>query len=69
MKKDTNKGSFSSDSSIESFGSMDENEPVIILNPNCFTHNDEEANTDIIKEQDEGNLMDFISQQEANLEI
>lgn len=61
MQKDSNKGSFSSDGSIESFGSMDSNEPVIIVNPNCFTHNDEEANGEITKEQDEGNLMDFIS--------
>jgi len=35
-----NKSSFGSDKSFESFGSMDEKEPVLILNPNQFTVED-----------------------------
>ena len=46
MKEETkdkkNKGSFGSDASFESFGSMEENEPVIIVNPNTFTQEDED---------------------------
>lgn len=48
-----NKGSFGSDASFESFGSMDEHEPVIILNPNQYTqHEDDGEDFDRIVEAD-----------------
>ena len=73
--KDKNKGSFGSDCSFESFGSLDENEPVIIVNPNCYTYQmEDEFNQqqfDKISHEDklEESVLDFQAQQVANYEI
>lgn len=54
---------------------MDENEPVIIVNPNCFTYQKEDAvvgqQLDTIIEEDkvDESIMDFVAQQAANFEI
>lgn len=51
---------------------MDENEPVIIMNPNCYTYeNDEPEDLDKIIEDSqykvlENGYLDFEAQQEAN---
>lgn len=63
--KDKNKGSFGSDCSFESFGSLDENEPVIIVNPNCYTYQVEcDDQFDQIKEADklDESVIDFQAQ-------
>jgi len=65
--KAKNKGSFSSDGSFESFGSMDENDAVIIVNPNCYTCKKEDVEDgrtlDAIIEEDkiDESMMDFVS--------
>lgn len=54
---------------------MDENEPVIILNPNCYTYQLDDGTDgktiDSIVEEDkiDESIMDFVAQQAANFEI
>ena len=52
-----NKSSFGSDKSFESFGSMDEKEPIVILNPNQFTIEDgdfiEDGNDSLEEEKED----------------
>ena len=71
-KSKDNKASFGSDKSFESFGSMDENQPIVIMNPNEYTvENDDPKDDCEIIEEEKANesIVDFEMQQDVNLQI